>query len=282
MKRRQFIGIAAAFLASSVFAQQPDSLETYMVELINRERAKEGLNPLMSDDERLHRAARLHSLEMVRLNYLDHTSPYPENKTKLERAKNQGLTDILFAENVGGGGSGDYDRAIVESAMYGVERTILIKGASVGLGSKGFMRSEGHRLNILNPELNYVGVGIARDDLGIIPRIKVTQLFLMRQIDARAGVPQESQGMYNVPVNITNLSGQSIIIRMTDSKGNLNKENEVEQEEFRAVLSLYKNTGRYLVELGTRRRSENKITESITNNFYIDTDLPLEKIVQYR
>lgn len=114
--------------------------EAAIVELVNAERAKVGLGPL-AVDARLRAAARTHSKDMGDLNFFDHTSPVKGRESFTDRIKAQGLTKFGAAgENIAAGPFNSASRA------------------------RGFMKlwmeSPGHRANILDPNFQFIGVGV--------------------------------------------------------------------------------------------------------------------------
>jgi uncharacterized YkwD family protein len=130
-------------------ATVPASAELQMLELVNRERAANGLRPLQADPE-LTRLARLKSQDMITLNYFDHQSPTYGSPFDMMRAA--GVTFRLAGENLAGAGS--------------------VTSAHTAL-----MNSPGHRANILNPGYTHIGIGA-----GVSGRFGLvfTQLFVGR------------------------------------------------------------------------------------------------------
>lgn len=109
--------------------------------LLNKERAAHGLRPLRSNDA-LASAARGHSRDMVRRSFFDHTAP--GNITfvdRIRRAKYAPRGPWAVGENLAWG-SGN-----------------LAEPASI---VANWMRSPGHRANILNGRFRSIGLGIAR------------------------------------------------------------------------------------------------------------------------
>jgi uncharacterized protein YkwD/uncharacterized membrane protein required for colicin V production len=120
--------------------------EERLVEMLNDERTRRGLNAL-EFDETLREVARQHSEEMLRLGYFAHESP------------NTGtLADRLNAHGI------RYQRA-GENLAY---------APSAGVAHRGLMQSEGHRANILEPEFTRIGIGVIRAPDGTL---MVTQVF---------------------------------------------------------------------------------------------------------
>lgn len=110
-----------------------ESLEKQVFELINQERAKNGLSELQWSDE-LADVAREHSQDMAYNNYFNHTDLNGGKPS--DRIKAAGITYMACAENIAAGSS--TAEAVVQQ----------------------WMNSEGHRANILNPNLNKLGVGL--------------------------------------------------------------------------------------------------------------------------
>ena len=106
--------------------------ELKMLELINEERAKAGVKPLLMKPE-LVRIARLKSQEMIDKDYFNHTSPtYGDPFTMMKKL---GIEYGYAGENLAGNPS-------VENAH------------------ESLMASSGHKKNILNPNYTHVGIGI--------------------------------------------------------------------------------------------------------------------------
>ena len=107
--------------------------EDQVLTLINAERAKKGLNPL-TRDSRLDTAARLHSADMACSNYFSHDSL--DGSSPWDRIHRQGYEYWYAAENIAAG--------------YATPADVVA----------GWMASDqGHRENILNPNLTQIGIG---------------------------------------------------------------------------------------------------------------------------
>jgi Cysteine-rich secretory protein family len=121
--------------ALSLAQEQFDAAgEKQLAELINQERAAEGLPPL-AVDERLTRAARRHTELMVKHGGLSHQ--FDGEPSLQTRIADENLRSDRLAENVG-----------LEMDAPGIHA--------------GFMNSPPHRANILNPNYNAIGVGVMR------------------------------------------------------------------------------------------------------------------------
>ncbi|WP_155848355.1 CAP domain-containing protein [Caldisalinibacter kiritimatiensis] len=106
--------------------------EKKLYEMINEERIKAGLKPLKIE-EKLFKIAEIKSQDMYHNSYFSHTSPTFGNTSSLIRK--EGIRYYSFGENIG--------------RTYSVYRA-----------HSGFMNSDGHRKNILNPKFTHVGIGI--------------------------------------------------------------------------------------------------------------------------
>lgn len=108
--------------------------------LVNRERTRRGLRALQSSAS-LRRAATAHSRDMTSRNYFDHVSP--AGNTMVDRARRSGY--------VGRGGW-----TLGENIAWGTGR-LATPEAIVD----SWMRSPGHRANILRSSFRDLGVGVA-------------------------------------------------------------------------------------------------------------------------
>ena len=120
--------------AQRVVGNYDEQAEQQLVQLLNQERARQGLPELRVDD-RLRQAARDHSRLMADHKQLSHQISGEERLSK--RLAATGIRFNNDAENVA------YDDSV--------------EGAH-----QGFMHSPGHRANILSPKYNAVGIGIVR------------------------------------------------------------------------------------------------------------------------
>ena len=107
-------------------------LEIKMLEMINKERAKEGLPALKTDPE-MTRVARAHSRDMFVRGYFAHNTP--EGKTPFDRMRTAGVDFITAGEN-------------------------LALAQTLEIAHTNLMNSPGHRANILHPSFGRLGIGI--------------------------------------------------------------------------------------------------------------------------
>ncbi len=106
--------------------------EQKMLELVNAERQKAGVMPLRADMT-LTKISREKSKDMIDKGYFSHTSP--TFGSPFDVLKANGVAYRYAGENLAG-------------------------ASTVELAHKNLMASPGHRANILNPNYNYVGIGI--------------------------------------------------------------------------------------------------------------------------
>ncbi|HBL52322.1 MAG: hypothetical protein A3D24_04235 [Candidatus Blackburnbacteria bacterium RIFCSPHIGHO2_02_FULL_39_13] len=120
--------------------------EAKMLELVNQERVRIGVSPLVAD-KLLTEVARTHSKDMWERSYFAHINP--DGKDPFQRMKEGGVRFGTAGEN-------------------------LALAPTLELAHQGLMNSPGHKRNILDPSFRRVGVGII--DGGIYGKM-VTQDF---------------------------------------------------------------------------------------------------------
>lgn len=108
--------------------------ESTMLRLLNEERAREGLSPLVLDPA-LRDVARAHSRDMFEQGYFAHNSPITGSPS--DRLSKAGVPYRVAGEN-------------------------LAYAPTVELAHQGLMNSPGHRANILRPHFGRVGIGAIR------------------------------------------------------------------------------------------------------------------------
>ena len=107
-------------------------LEAEMLQLLNRERAANGLAPLEADPE-LAEVARRHSADMFARSYFSHYTP--ERKSPFDRIRESNVRFRTAGEN-------------------------LALAPTLRIAHTGLMNSPGHRANILRPQFGRVGIGV--------------------------------------------------------------------------------------------------------------------------
>lgn len=106
--------------------------EQQMINLVNKERAANGLKPLQVDMQ-LVKLARMKSQDMIDKNYFSHTSP--TYGSPFDMMKNNGVSYRAAGENLAG-------------------------ASAVTTAHTNLMNSDGHRKNILNSSFTHIGIGI--------------------------------------------------------------------------------------------------------------------------
>lgn len=124
----------------------PDPIsENQMVKLINHERKKKGVGPIIQDSA-LRTVSRTYAQDMLMRGYFSHYTP--EGLSPFDRLEKYGIRYLFSAEN-------------------------LAYAPEVDLAMSGLMKSEGHRRNILDPSYRKVGVGVI--DAGIYGKMFVQE-----------------------------------------------------------------------------------------------------------
>jgi uncharacterized protein YkwD len=132
-----------------------EQMERRVFDLVNAERASNGLTPLMWIDKAAD-AARSHSEDMAANRYLSHYDLHGRKVS--QRAEDAGLNDWRWlGENIAWlSGHSDPTNRVVEN----------------------WMRSKGHRENILQQNFNQSGIGMAVSSDG---KYYFTQVFVLRR-----------------------------------------------------------------------------------------------------
>ncbi|MDB5885377.1 MAG: putative rane protein [Polaromonas sp.] len=110
---------------------RPD-LEARMLEMVNAERAAQGLRPLQADPA-LAEVARAHSRDMFARSYFSHTNP--DGQEPFDRMRQARVPYLVAGEN-------------------------LALAQTLPSAHQGLMNSPGHRANILLPRYGRVGIGV--------------------------------------------------------------------------------------------------------------------------
>lgn len=142
---------------------------------VNKEREKAGLNRLKIRSE-TRDAARFHSLDMGVNSFFSHTSPGGLSHDERIAAFDRSLISDRSAENVA-----QFGPAICTDQDDNVVSCLLLPGFELPTRNdvvdhlhKELMLSDGHRENILDPDVTHMAVGVVRTDTGFY----VTQLFV--------------------------------------------------------------------------------------------------------
>jgi len=158
------LGLLLLLLSGS---SKPDfnitSLEQRIFERVNQERQKAKLKPLIPAPK-LSEIARTHSTDMAKRHYIAHVNP--EGLTPSDRARSagfechemagkyiySGIAENIYQNNL-------YRRAVTTGAqiVYEWNTEDAIAASSVS----GWMKSPGHRANILGTHYTRAGIGVA-------------------------------------------------------------------------------------------------------------------------
>jgi uncharacterized protein YkwD len=130
------------------------TVEAAIVNLTNDIRRRNGL-PILPEDGICRDAARGHSADMLNRNYFSHTDP--EGRTLKERLP-ANLATRQGGENIWTGRGHD------PREIHYLAQMIM----------DGWMKSPGHRANILSPGYTHLGVGVMAKN----QEIKATQVFI--------------------------------------------------------------------------------------------------------
>ena len=151
-------------------ATNADIFELYMLDLINEERTSRGLGALMLETN-LNMSAEEHSKWMIESDIFSHT---------------------------GENGSSATDRIREELDLTGSWRTAENIAVQSVRGVDGFfddvedlhtslMNSEGHRANLLNPDLEYIGIGIEVGDFRFASGNEFSSIIVTQNFATTAG-----------------------------------------------------------------------------------------------
>ena len=108
--------------------------------LINAERARNGVQPPLTSNLLLQRAAELHSADMAKRKFFEHRTP--DGVQADARIVRQGYPPILVGENLAWGETVKSTPAVIVSM---------------------WMKSPGHRANVLEPGYREIGIGLANE-----------------------------------------------------------------------------------------------------------------------
>lgn len=157
----------------SLYDEYAEKIEIKIFKLINEQRKQAGVPPLKIN-KKLIQIARLHSKDMVERNYTNHITP--EGLDPNDRARNAGFDIIKRKNNIIRKGVGEniFEYHAI-SEIDGVKKPFFEKvNIVVKNAVDSWMKSEGHRKNILNPDYTITGIGVA---ISKDKKVKITQLF---------------------------------------------------------------------------------------------------------
>ncbi len=158
-----------------------NDLEHQMLSLINEERTAVGLDPLKLETN-LNESSEDHSSWMLQTDSFSHTGQGGSSATDRMRD-----ADFDFS---GSWASGENIAWQSERGASGLEDDVADLHDAL-------MNSSGHRANILNPNFEYIGIGIERGDYNGRDGVMVTQNFARTggSVDLDSGVPASDPGI---------------------------------------------------------------------------------------
>ncbi|RJP60742.1 MAG: CAP domain-containing protein [Candidatus Auribacter fodinae] len=163
-----FVGSMMSLLCCGVMSEQHDAndIARDIMHETNKYRLMHDLKPLEWDPALADMAQR-HSSDMVDRNFFSHVTP--DGKTMRDRAVELGLyseTSQQIAENIGMITPG----ILTNKNVYVPDTPGGIAFTQVAL----WVQSPGHRLNMLNPDYKFIGVGVRFDG---VRYYYITQVF---------------------------------------------------------------------------------------------------------
>ncbi|ABD54073.1 CAP domain-containing protein [Jannaschia sp. CCS1] len=152
---------------------QASEVELLMLELINQERTSRGLDPLTINND-LNASSEDHSQWMLNTDTFDHTGVGGSSATdRIEAAGYELEGSWQTAENIG----------------WQSERGAEGIADDVADIHQSLMNSPGHRANILDPNLEDIGIGVETGDFEGFDGVMITQNF--GSTDAISDVPEQ-------------------------------------------------------------------------------------------
>jgi uncharacterized protein YkwD len=169
-----------------------DPLSQRLLELTGRRRGHTPgrLHPL-EEDAGLGRAARAHALDLLERNYLDHLDPH--GRTASERV---GILDRRFVGAVG--------ENLAEHIGLGADVVADQTGPLAHRIMDGWMRSSGHRHNLLSPGYTHHGIGAAMQG----ERLVVVHVFGERRAALEEPLPITVTPGQELPLTVSPGSGR--------------------------------------------------------------------------
>jgi uncharacterized protein YkwD len=133
-------------VATRPVSGQIAQIEARVLELVNRERAGQRLGPVRPEAG-LAEVARIHSLDMLRRKYMAHENPEGEGPADRVARGHRSLLACKVSENL---------------ALRTTSQVVTAEDAATRF-MDGWMKSPGHRANILDGEVDTLGVGVVQE-----------------------------------------------------------------------------------------------------------------------
>ncbi len=150
-------------------------LEKKIHDLVNKERAKRGLS-VLSWNKNLHKVARKHSQDMVKMNFFSHNDP--EGRSFYDRYEAEGIECRISTGDTARKGAENIAQDNLYSSYFYKNGERFYNWSTEGEIAetvvKQWMNSKGHRANILTPYFKQQGIGVAFSDDG---KVFVTENF---------------------------------------------------------------------------------------------------------
>ena len=147
---------------------QCSEIERWIVRYANFERKKRGITPFRTN-QGLTKVARTHSNRMARAKKIWHGDGVHQAESSLTHKSLWDSVKLFFCK----GCSGENVGLMFKGRVRGFKREIRTSKDIALAQHKSWMRSNGHRSNMLNSDFSLIGVGVIRNRNGYY----CTQLF---------------------------------------------------------------------------------------------------------
>lgn len=230
-----------------------DNIEDYVFELVNKEREKNKL-PAYKKEMPLVVAARQHSKEMIELDYFSHDSPKKEWLDPYQRAYYAGFFEAFVGENIGYN-FGETDKDAAKNLMA------------------EWLKSPGHRANILSREYTHMGTGVVRTRKNYegydYDYYYATQVFAKKFFDY-GGISVTEDEYFYVLSGTATLLGDAATVNVMRNDGGVDEKSVSAGGTFSFSVKVKKKSGKHKIGLfpGT----------IVKYQFFLDTDKPLHDV----
>jgi hypothetical protein len=216
-------------------------MEWTMLRLLNKDRKKYKLKPLFMQDD-LQDVARLHSKDMAKSDYFDHTNL--TGQSHADRYVDAQISDVISGENL----------AKIGGYPHPVHR------AEIGL-----MNSPGHRANILNESYNCVGIGIHKSDKKVY---YYTQNFAHRELIFTRSVKRTTRRKKGLLLQMKPVKGEKLgVYRVLEGKVTIKEKGFPIHKGKNRLHIKFARRGRFTVEIYTGTHSKRSL--NLANRFDI-------------
>lgn len=230
-----------------------DNIEDLVFELANKERVKNKL-PLYKNDASLVIAARQHSKEMIDMDYFAHGSPKKDWVEPYHRAYYAGFFEAFVGENIAYN-FGENDKMAAKNLM------------------QTWMKSPGHRANILNKEYTHLGVGIVKTRKNFegydYDYYYATQVFAQKYYDYGEISVAEDEYFYILSGTAT-LLGKLTSVRIVRDDGDVDEKTANAGGAFSFSVKVKKKSGKHKIGLFPGN--------TVKYQFFLDTDKPVSDV----